>query len=118
MNFLKTYNIIKLLALVSFIALAYKYVANGLVGVIFMLIPYVLIFFLANKNAYQTTLKVSIRMIGGILVVLLALSLLFYVNDDAQAGIGIMFAVVIQYGVIFVSEAIIGLLTYERNSAN
>ena len=43
------------------------------------------------------------------MVILLALSLLFGIKPDPQAGIGMMFAVVIQLVVIFVSEALIAL---------
>jgi len=113
---LKSHNIIKILASISFIAIAYEYLAIGFMGATIILIPYVLIFLLANKNAYKTTLRVFCRVTGGILVSLLAVGLLFGIKSDPQAGVGAMFAVVIQYGVIFISEAIIGLFTYKESS--
>lgn len=112
----KSHNIIKFFALISFITLAIIYWANGLFGLIILLFPYVLVFLLANDKAYCTTFKMSFRVSAAIIVCLMALGIIFGIEDDPQAGIGILFAVVIQCGVIFVSEAIIALFTYQKTS--
>ncbi len=113
---LKTYNLIRMFSILSLMAILYEYWGTGLIGTAFMLTPYVIVSLLANKNAYKTKLRIFCRAAGGVLISMLALGLLFGIKSDPQAGIGIGFAIAIQYGVIFVSEAIIGLATYGENS--
>ena len=96
-------------------AIVYEYWGAGFIGTAFMLTPYVIVSLLANKNAYKTKLRIFCRAVGGVLVLILAIGLLFGIESDPQAAVGIGFAIVIQYGIIFVSEAIIGLATYEES---
>lgn len=110
------YRFTQILSIICFTAILYQYWGTSFIGAALMLTPYLLIFLLANPRAYQTKTKVVLRTIGGVLVAVLALGLLFGVGSDAQAGVGIGFAVVIQYGAIFLSEAIIGLVNYNKMS--
>lgn len=110
---LNLYKYIKVLSLISLIAVTYKYWGFGFWEAIIVLLPYLLVFLLANQDAYSSPLLIGCRTIAGVIVSLLCAVLLFGITPSAQAGIGFMFGVVIQYGVIFVSEALIGLFTYQ-----
>ncbi len=78
--------------------------------------PYVVVFLLANESSYKTTFRIYCRVIAGISVSLISMGLLFGISNDAQAGIGVLLALVIQYGILFVSEALIGFYTYGENN--
>jgi hypothetical protein len=112
MLYFNIYNLIRILSTICFLATAYKYWSGGFIGNLFILAPYVIVYLLANKNAYNTKLRLFCRTVAGILVSVLAVAIFIGVEPDAQAAIVIGFGIVIQYGVIFVSEAIIGLATY------
>ena len=111
MMYLKTYNYIKALALIALVTINYEYWGAGFISVLVMSAPYFIIFIVANENRYKSLLGQLVRASAGIVVFLLALGLLFGIGSDPQAGIGAMFAIVIQYGVIFASEALIALFT-------
>ena len=115
---LKTYNLIQVFSILSLITIVYEYWGVGFISIVFMINPYIIVFLLANNKAYKTKLRVVCRAVGGTLVSILALGLLLYVKSDPQTGIGIGLAIVMQYGVIFVSEAIIGLATYDESSTH
>ena len=115
MMYLKTYNYIKALALIALVLINYEYWGAGFFWVLVMSAPYFLIFTISNESRYKTRLGHLFRASAGIIVFLLALGLLFGIDSDAQAGIGAMFAIVTQYGVIFASEALIALLTYRED---
>ena len=115
MIYLKTYNYIKALALIALVTINYEYWGAGVVGVLVISAPYFIIFTIANETRYKSRLSHFLRATVGIIVFLLALGLLFGVASDPQAGIGAMFAIVIQYGVIFASEALIALFTYRED---
>tara|TARA_R110001592_G_scaffold168650_10_gene404896 strand:+ start:280 stop:651 length:372 start_codon:yes stop_codon:yes gene_type:complete len=112
---LNLYKYSKALSVISLIAVTYKYWGFGFWEAIFILLPYLLVFLLANRAAYSSPLLIGCRAIAGVIVSLLCAVLLFGITPSAQAGIGFMFVVVIQYGVIFVSEALIGLFTYQAD---
>jgi hypothetical protein len=115
MMYLKTYNYMKALALIALVAINYEYWGAGFFGVLIMSAPYFIIFTIANESRYKSRLSHLLRASTGIIVSLLALGLVFGVGSDPQAGIGAMFAIVIQYAVIFVSEALIALFTYRED---
>ena len=114
---ISSYNVIKVLTSISFVVIAFQGLSHGVLTGIVLLMPYVIVFLLANESSYKTTLRIYCRVIAGILVSLISLGLLFGISNDPQVGIGVLFAVAIQYGILFVSEALIGLYTYgERNT--
>jgi hypothetical protein len=115
MKYLNTYNFIKALAIIALVTINYEYWGAGFFEVLVMSAPYFVIFALANESRYQSRLSCLLRASAGIIVFLLALGLLFGVGPDPQAGIGALFAIVIQYGVIFASEALIALFTYRED---
>lgn len=116
MLYFNIYNFIRLLSTICFVATAYKYGGDGFFGNLFILAPYLIVFLIANKNAYKTKLRLYCRATAGLLVSVLTVGLFIGVEPDAQAAIGIVFGILIQYGVVFVSEAIIGLATYGESS--
>jgi hypothetical protein len=118
MMYLNTYNFIKTLAIIALVTINYEYWGAGFFEVLVMSAPYFVIYALANESRYQSRLSCLsclLRASAGIIVFLLALGLLFGVTSDPQAGIGVIFAIVIQYGVIFASEAFIALFTYRED---
>ncbi len=116
MLYFNIYNFIRILSTICFLATAYKYWGAGVLGNLFILAPYLIIFLLANKNTYKTKPRRYYHTIAGALVSVLTVGLFIGIEPDAQTGIGIAFGILIQYGVIFVSEAIIGLATYSEGS--
>lgn len=112
-----SYNFIRILASICFITVAIVFLPYGALGGVFLLMPYLLVFLLANQNTYHTPLRVYCRVTAGVLVSLISIAILFGIESDPQAGISVMFSAVIQYGVIFVAEAIIGLMTYEESES-
>ncbi|MCP1338035.1 hypothetical protein NJR55_00385 [Idiomarina sp. M1R2S28] len=115
MNYLKIYNLIRTLSIICFVAITFEYWGIGFIGTAIMLFPYGIVFVLANKNLYKTKLRTFFRAVAGLLVSVLTIGLLFGVDSDPQAAIGLGFVVVIQYGILFISEAIIGLATYAES---
>ncbi|QDE31729.1 hypothetical protein [Shewanella polaris] len=115
MTNLKYYNLIRLLAAIFFVAIAFEYWGNSFIGLAVLLFPYILVFLLANKLAYRTKLRTILRTFAGLLVSVLAIGLLFGIKSDAQSGIVVSHIAISQYSAIFVAEAIIGLCTYEDN---
>lgn len=113
---LKAYRFTQILSVICFIAVLYQYWGVSFLAFAFMLVPYVITLLLANPDAYQTKFNTLLRTSCGVLISILALGLLLDTKSDAQAGIGIGFGVLIQYGVIFVSEAIIALASYRKAS--
>ncbi len=113
---LNAYRFTRILSVICFIAILYRYWGISFIGFAFMLFPYIITLLLANQGAYQTKFNILLRTSCGVLIAILALGLLLETGSDPQAGIGIGFGVVIQYGVIFVSEAIIGIASYKKTS--
>jgi len=110
-NFIK---FIRIFTIIISLPLIYKYSEISFLTMFFLVLPYVFIMCIASEELYQTKTRLLLRSSANIVVLLLAIGLLFGIKADAQAGIGVMFAILIQYGVIFVSEAVIGLLSVEE----
>ena len=115
MEYLKLNNIIRVLSVGFLIALINKFGFASSMGIVFILAPYLLLFLLANQAAYKTKFRIFFRSLSGALVCLIAIGILF-VGRNEMIGIG--YAVALQYGVIFVVEAIIGLFTYDEIAYN
>ena len=107
MNHYKIYYPIKVFSVLSFIAIAFKYWNAGAVGLSLLLSPYVVIYFLANDNNYRNLKLTLIRAIPAVATFLLVPWLLFCIESDPQAGIGLIFGVVIQLAFISTAELII-----------
>ena len=114
MKNLKLYNYIRALSLLALVVVCLTFLNAGIFGVLILSLPYLFIIFISNEKRYRTHIRSRLRALAGAIVFLLALGLIFGVKSDPQAGIGIMFGVVIQFGVLFVSEALIGLFSYEE----
>ncbi|WP_153916126.1 hypothetical protein [Shewanella sp. TC10] len=112
---LTVFNVIKFLSMLSILAITWRFWGSGLTATILLILPYLVVYLLANKNTYSTSLKTICRALAGFFVSILALGLLFGISPDPQAGIGVVFGVCLQYGVIFISEAIIGMAMYEKS---
>ncbi|OKY26602.1 hypothetical protein [Thalassotalea sp. PP2-459] len=110
MNYFKTYYFIKVLALIALTLINYEYWDGRFLWTLVISVPYIIIFTIAHKDRYKGSLRYFIRTLAGIVVFLLALGILY--NESA---IGSMYAIVIQYSVIFASEAIIALFTYDKD---
>ena len=115
MKYLNTYNFIKALVIIALVTINYEYWGAGFFEALVMSAPYFVIYALANESRNQSRLSCLLRASAGIIVFLLALGLLFGVGSDPQAAIGALFVIVIQYGVIFASEALIALFTYRED---
>ena len=115
---IKLYQAIKLLSLAGLLLLIVSGWVTGWQAAALFFPPLVLIFFLASERAYQTWLKAGCRALAGGMVSLLVVAIVFHENNDAQAGIGVALVLAIQYGIVFVSEAIIGLATYRPPDDN
>ncbi|TGE85215.1 hypothetical protein C7Y70_02440 [Pseudoalteromonas sp. KS88] len=107
MNYKNVYLPIKALALLSFISIALKYWGPSEVGFYLLLSPYVVLFYLSNANNYRNTKLSIIRGIPAGLTLLLVPALLFGIEPDAQAGIGLMFGLLLQLASISAAELII-----------
>ncbi len=107
MSLHKIYYSIKIFAVLSFVAIAIEYWNAGLVGLSLLLSPYAVVYFLANDNNYRNLKFTLIRAIPAISTFLLVPWLLFGIESDPQAGIGLIFGVVIQLAFISAAELII-----------
>ncbi len=116
MNYRKVYFPIKVLALLSFISIGFKYWVPSEVVFYLLLSPYAVIYFLSNDKNYQNIKLTIIRIIPVVLTFLLVPVLLFGIEPDAQAGIGVMFALMIQLTSISAAELIILFFLNEENS--
>jgi len=101
------YYPVKALAALSLVAVAIKYWMPTEIGFAFMLLPYLVLYFLANANNYQNKWLFLIRIIAALFTIILAPVLIFGIEPDPQAGIGIMFLLVMQLTAISASEFII-----------
>lgn len=115
MNQLTPYYLARAIASISLVAIALQYWTMQLLALAIILMPYVIVLLLANKGAYSSPLRVYCRFFSGVGISIISIGLLFGVENNAQAGIAVLFAVAIQFGTLFVSEAIIGLFTYEES---
>ncbi|WP_440056799.1 hypothetical protein ACSLBF_18135 (plasmid) [Pseudoalteromonas sp. T1lg65] len=113
---LKLYNFVRVLSLLCFVSIAWKHWDVSILGLTYMLLPYILIFVLATKKTYCSRIRISCRTVGAVAVSLVSIGLVIEVGSDPQASIGMMYAVAMQYGVLFISEAIIGLVTYPESN--
>lgn len=111
---LKIYNLVRVVSLFCFSAITWEYWGNNALGLVFLLTPYVLVFVLATQKTYSSKIKIICRVVAGAFVSLLSVGLLFGIDADPQAPIGIGLTVIIQYCTLFVAEAIIGLATYKE----
>jgi hypothetical protein len=118
MNYGEVYFPIKVLALLSFVSIGVKYWAPSEVGFYLMLSPYAVLYFFSNANNYRNTKLVIIRSIPAVLTILLVPVLLFGLVPDAQAGIGIMFALMFQLASISAAELIILFFINSDNKAD
>lgn len=116
MNILKIYFPIKILALLSFVSIGIKYWEPTEVGFYLLLSPYAVLIFLSNANNYRNTKLSALRSIPAVLTFLLVPILLFGIQSDAQAGIGVMFGLMIQLASISLAELIILLFVKDKNS--
>ena len=115
MNQITPYYLVRAMASISLVAIALQYWTMQLLGLAIILMPYFIVLLLANKDAYSSPSRVYSRFFSGVGVSIISIALLFGIESDAQAGIAVLFAVAIQFGIIFVSEAIIGLFTYQES---
>ncbi|HDY91355.1 MAG TPA: hypothetical protein ENH67_17880 [Pseudoalteromonas sp.] len=107
MNYKKMYYPVKALAALSLVAVAIKYWMPTEIGFAFMLSPYLLLYFLANAKNYQNKRLFFIRIIAALFTIILAPVLIFGIEPDPQAGIGIMFLLIMQLAAISASEFVI-----------
>ena len=107
MNYKKIYYPVKALAVLSLVAVAIKYWMPTEIGFAFMLLPYLLLYFLANAKNYKNKRLIFIRIIAALLTITLAAVLVFGIEPDPQAGMGIMFLLIMQLAAISASEFII-----------
>ncbi|MBA6408429.1 MULTISPECIES: hypothetical protein [unclassified Pseudoalteromonas] len=107
MNYKKIYYPVKGLAVLSLVAVAIKYWMPTEIGFAFMLLPYLLLYFLANAKNYQNKRLIIIRFIAALFTIILAPVLIFGIEPDPQAGMGIMFLLIMQLAAISASEFII-----------
>lgn len=56
MDRFKIHNFIKVLTLFAFTAITFEYWETGFWGTVILLLPYVSIFFIANKHSYNTNI--------------------------------------------------------------
>jgi len=106
-NYKKIYYPVKGLAVLSLVAVAIKYWMPTEIGFAFMLLPYLLLYFLANAKNYQNKRLIIIRFIAALFTIILAPVLIFGIEPDPQAGMGIMFLLIMQLAAISASEFII-----------
>ena len=116
MSYRKVYLPIKALALLSFVAIAIKYWGPSEVGFYLLLSPYAVLYFLSNDNNYRNIKLTILRSIPAVLTFLSVPVLLFGIESDAQAGIGIMFGLIIQLASISAAELIILFFLNEENT--
>ena len=107
MSHLKINDAIKLLAVLSFVTIAIEYWHAGAIGLALLLSPYVVLYYFSSNKNYSTVKLAVIRIIPAIIVFLVVPGLLFGIEPDAQAGIGLMFAIIIQLAAISAAELII-----------
>lgn len=110
---MKTYQYVRIISVVCILAVLLEYWRYNFIGLIVLLIPYVTVFALANNSAYKTRLAKGCRMTGAVLIAAITVGILFGIKSDPQAGIGVLFAAMLQYGILFISEAILGLVRNE-----
>jgi len=108
------YYPVKALAALSLVAVAIKYWMPTEIGFAFVLLPYLVLYFLANANNYRNKRLFLIRIIAALFTIILAPVLIFGIEPDPQAGVGIMFLLVTQLTAISASEFII-LFFYADN---
>jgi len=101
------YYPVRALAVISLVAVAIKYWMPTEIGFAFMLLPYLVLYFLANANNYRNKRLFLIRIIAALFTIILAPVLIFGIEPDPQAGVGIMFLLVTQLTAISASEFII-----------
>ncbi|MEL0641651.1 hypothetical protein V6260_13660 [Pseudoalteromonas aliena] len=114
MNYKKMYYPVRALAVLSLVAVAIKYWMPTEIGFAFMLLPYLVLYYLANANNYRNKRLFLTRIIAALFTIILAPALIFGIEPDPQAGIGIMFLLIMQLAVISASEFII-LFFYADN---
>lgn len=84
-----------------------KYWGPTEIGFYLLLSPYAVLYFLANDNNYRSKKLTIIRSIPAALTVLLVPVLVFGIEPDAQAGIGLLAGLIIQLASISAAEFII-----------
>jgi len=117
MNFLNIYYPIKVLAVISFVAISTKYWFPAEIFFYLLVSPYAVLYFLSNKNNYRNTKLTVIRAIPAVITFLLVPILLFGIEPDAQAGIALMLGLITQLASISAAEFII-LFFINDESAN
>jgi len=108
------YYPVRALAVLSLVAVAIKYWMPTEIGFAFMLLPYLVLYFLANAKNYKNKRLFLLRIIAALFTITLAPVLIFGIKPDPQAGIGIVFLLVMQLAAISASEFII-LFFYADN---
>lgn len=101
--------IIQIAAVIALILTTVMFWQSPVWAKIFAIIPYLIIFFVANSRSYNKTYKLLLRSAAAILVLFIAGFIALTPQTDAQSGIGILFAICLQYALIFAAEAIIYL---------
>lgn len=107
MSYQKYYYPVKIISVLSFLAIAVEYWNAGAVGLSILLSPYVVLYFLSNGRNYRNLQLTVIRIVPAMVTFLFVPWLLFGIASDAQAGIGLMFGVMIQLSTISAAEFII-----------
>ncbi len=112
METLQVYKPIKALILVCFCSVFYHYLELGLLPILYMVMPYIVVFVLANQTSYNSPLKIYSRAIASVFVAFIALGLIFGSHSKEQLDFPIVVAVLLQYGALMLVEVVIALLIY------
>jgi hypothetical protein len=107
MSYRKLYYPVNILAVLSFVAIAIEYWSAGVIGLALLLAPYLALYFLSSDDNYRSFKLAIIRVIPAVVTFLFVPWLLFGIESDPQASIGLMFWVMIQLSLISLAELII-----------
>jgi len=107
MNYHKIYYAVRALAVLSLAIITIEYWNAGALALAILLSPYVTLYILSNENNYRDFKLMVLRVVSALLSFLMVPWLLFGVEADPQAGIGLLFGVIIQLSLISITELII-----------
>ncbi len=109
MNYRKIYYPIRVLAVLSFIAVAIEYWSphDHPIGLIILFFPYVALFFLAREHNYRNLKLALFRIVPAVITFSTVPMLLFGIEPDPQAGMSLMLGAIIQSTSIGIAELII-----------
>ncbi|MDB2356114.1 MULTISPECIES: hypothetical protein [unclassified Pseudoalteromonas] len=113
MNINKITYFVKVLAIASFIAICVKYFRPNEISFYLLLTPYLIIYLLSMD--YHNLETACVRACSAVLSFILVPYLVFGVEIDIHAGVGILLALVAQLTVITSSEIIVLFFIDKRN---